>query len=373
MTIAAFSGHTAPQQEQLIAWFITPHGFGHATRAVAVMAALRELDPTARFHVFTRAPAWLFAQTLEAEAFTRHDALTDIGLAQRTSLREDLDQTVAQLSGLLPFRPALVRSLADQTLALGCRLVVCDVAALGIAVARQAGLPCALVENFTWDWIYEGYAHREPRLRPFIDLLRDEYARVDARIQTEPVCAPVEAACRIPPIGRRPRATPQDTRARLGVPRDARLVLITMGGVAHDHAFLPRLAEQPDVFFVIPTQSAPGRPAPNVLLLAQTADIYHPDLVHACDAVVGKNGYSTMAEVYASGAPFGYVMRPGFRESEVIAAFIDQHMPALRFTADEFDSGAWLARLPELLALPRRRASTLDGAAQAARHILALL
>ncbi len=337
------------------------------------MAALRDLDPALCFHLFTHAPAWLFAQTLPPDAFTHHDLLSDVGLAQRSSLREDLDQTVTRLRELLPFRTALIEALAERVLQLGCCLVVCDVAALGIAVARRAGLPAVLIENFTWDWIYAGYVDREPRLQPFIDLLRAEYARADVRIQTEPVCAPCDSACRVPPVSRRPRATSQATRARLGAPPDARLVLLTMGGIAHDYAFLPRLADWPDVFFVIPVSGASERPARNVLLLAQTADVYHPDLAYACDAVVGKNGYSTMAEVCAAGAPFGYVMRPGFAESEVIAAFIDRHMPAVRFSADEFDSGDWLARLPELLALPRRRSSIPDGALQAARHLLALL
>ncbi len=356
-----------------IAWFITPHGFGHATRAAAVMAALREFDPATHFHLFTRAPAWLFAQTLPTDVFTHHDLLTDVGLAQRTSLREDLDQTVARLRDLLPFRPALVESLADRALELGCRLVVCDVAALGIAVARQAGLLSLLLENFTWDWIYAGYVEREPRLQPFIDLLRAEYARADVHIQTEPVCARSGAAVVIPPISRQPRLAAQDVRERLGAPADARLVLLTMGGIAHDYAFLSRLGEWTGTFFVIPTSGVTTRAAANVLMVSQTDQVYHPDLAHACDAVVGKNGYSTTAEVYAAGVPFGYVMRPGFPESEVIAAFIDQHMPAVRFSAEEFDSGAWLARLPELLALPRRHPTTLDGAPQAARKILALL
>ena len=337
------------------------------------MAALRELDSAIEFHLFTRVPAWLFAQSLDDRAFTHHDVLTDVGLAQLTSLYEDLDETVRRLDELLPFRPSLLRSLARQVVESGCELVVCDVAALGIAVAREAGLPSVLVENFTWDWIYEGYVASEPRLQRFIDLLRGVYSQVDHHVQTEPVCSRTETALAVPPVSREPRVAPDEVRSGLVVPPSARLVLITMGGVEHAFEFVPRLAGWPDTFFVMPTTGDTRHLSHNVLALAQTSGLYHPDLVRACDAVVGKNGYSTMAEVYAAGVPFGYVVRPGFRESDVIAAYVDTHMPSLGLTAAEFDTGAWLERLPDLLRLPRVASPRPNGATQVAQFIRQLL
>ena len=35
-----------------IAYFVTPHGFGHAARAAAVMVALQEIDLTIQFDIF---------------------------------------------------------------------------------------------------------------------------------------------------------------------------------------------------------------------------------------------------------------------------------------------------------------------------------
>jgi hypothetical protein len=34
-----------------IAFFISPHGYGHAARACAVMAAMHELNPSIRFEI----------------------------------------------------------------------------------------------------------------------------------------------------------------------------------------------------------------------------------------------------------------------------------------------------------------------------------
>src|SRR5512136_1670225 len=118
-----------------IAYFISPHGFGHAARAAAVMAALRQRDPAIHFDVFTTVPAWFFDQSVRG-GFTHYAVLTDIGLAQKDSLREDLTETVRRLAAFIPFDPALVARLAGQVRQQDCRLVLCDIAPLGLAVAQ---------------------------------------------------------------------------------------------------------------------------------------------------------------------------------------------------------------------------------------------
>ena len=47
-----------------IAYFVTPHGFGHAARAAAVMVALQEIDPAIQFDIFTQVPRWFFQDSL---------------------------------------------------------------------------------------------------------------------------------------------------------------------------------------------------------------------------------------------------------------------------------------------------------------------
>ena len=65
----------------------------------------------------------------------------------------------------------------------------------------------------------------------------------------------------------------------------------------------------------------------HVTCLPHQSDYYHPDLIRAADVVVGKAGYSTLAEVYHAGTPFGCVGRSGFRETDILEAFMAAHMP----------------------------------------------
>ena len=350
-----------------IAYFISSHGFGHATRASAVMAALREREPGLEFEIFTATPEWLFDASL-ASGFELHSVVTDIGLAQAGPMRTDLPLTVKRLDAFLPFDPALVASLAAEVRQAGCRLVVCDIAPLGLAVARAAGLPSVLIENFTWDWMYAEYFEEAPRLKDHAEMLHQAFVSADYHIQAEPAYPQPDANLTTRPMSRSPREAAGVTRDRLGIPREAQAVLVTMGGIPEDYGFLDQLAASSDFYFVVPGGSRHERRG-RLTLLPHRSDYFHPDLVAACDAVVGKAGYSTVAEAFWANRPLGYVLRARFPEAAVIAGFIRQHMAGQEIPECEFETGAWLADLPGLLRLPRRPPSGPNGAAQAADFI----
>src|SRR5512135_1927180 len=152
----------AKMNQHRIAWFISPHGFGHAARAAAIIQALCEAHPGIGIEIFTRVPEWFFGDSLTG-SFRYHPLVTDVGLVQETSLKEDAARTLERLDRFFPFGTKLVERLARVVRRLECRCIVCDIAPLGIAVARRAGIPSVLVENFTWDWIYQAYLPDAPQ------------------------------------------------------------------------------------------------------------------------------------------------------------------------------------------------------------------
>ncbi len=354
-----------------LAYFISPHGFGHATRAAAVMAAIQTLSPTAHFEIFTCAPEWLFQVSLSG-SFTYHSLVSDIGMVQRSPLEEDLPATLERLEAFLPFDQALVKDLSARVQELACQLIVCDIAPLGIAVAAQAGIPSILVENFTWDWIYAGYLEAERRFAKPIATLQEVFQSANFHIQTEPVCNYTPSDLVTLPVSRAPRTSRSLTRQRLGVPEDAKMVLVTMGGIESPLAFADHPAAAEDLFFVVPGGSPQGADHRRILL-PHHSDFYHPDLVLASDAIVGKAGYSTAAEAYLSGVPYIYTARAHFRETATIAAFIEKELGGFEIQEEEFLGGEWIPGLLKLMGQSRPKEERSNGAAQAAKAILSVL
>jgi hypothetical protein len=355
-----------------IAYFVTPHGFGHAARAAAVMVALQEIDPAIQFDIFTQVPRWFFQDSLVREV-RYYDVCTDIGVVQTTSLHEDLPATVRRLDSFLPCDEALVTTLAALLRSTACALVLCDIAPLGLVAARAAGVPAVLIENFTWAWIYQGYVQEETGLSRHIPYLQQIFATADYHVHMEPVCCPCPADLTTLPVSRQPQRSRQQTRAQLGIPTQAPAVLLTMGGIPQSYAFLSQLQQHRDTCFVVLGAGDCVEQHNNVMILPYRSTVFPPDLVHACDAVVSKAGYSIVAETYHAGVPFGYVRRERFREGPVLDAHIAAHMPSITITEPEFHSGAWLSCLPELLALPRQPQRETRGAEQVARFVHGLV
>ena len=362
----------APIESYHVAYFISPHGFGHAARAAAVMEALYKIEASIRFEIFTKVPALFFEDSLEAPHIY-HSVLTDIGLAQKTSLNVDLDETLRNLDRFYPLKPSRINRMAQQLKALNCDLIICDIAPMGLGVARKAGIPSVLVENFTWDWIYRGYANLNKKTQNHVDYLGRIFDSADRRIQTEPVCSYHDADLLTRPVSRKIRRPAESYRRQFGIPLDKRVVLITMGGITEQFSFLDALKSQNDVYFIIIGGFQTVELCDNLILLPHPTQLYHPDLVNASDAVIGKVGYGTLAEVYWAGVPFGYISRPNFRESEKLARFIESEMPGLPILESDFYNGGWIPLLPKLLDLPRVHRRGPNGAYQAAQYIKSLL
>ena len=358
--------------EQSIAYFISPHGYGHAARAAGVMEALLELDPFIRFEIFTQVPSWFFDDSFSGN-FGYHSLLTDIGLVQKTPLQADLSETVQRLNHFLPFDSAKIRDLAKRIQKLKCCLIICDIAPMGILVAKEAQIPSLLIENFTWDWIYEGYAEQDGRIGDHINYLKGLFDSAHFHVQTEPICDPRSVDLTTFPVSRKMKTSAQEIRKKLSIPADTKAVLITMGGIEEQYDFLEQLTRKRDVRFVIPGATREVKIHDNLVRLPHHSDFFHPDLVNACDAVIGKVGYSTLAEIYYAGVPFGYVARSRFRESQILVSYIENQMYGLPISGDQFYSGHWLTSLPHLLALPRIHRKDPRGAEQVARFVYDLI
>jgi len=329
-----------------LAWFITPHGYGHATRALAIMSALRERDPKLAFAIFTRVRESLFRETL-VDGYTYHACDSDIGLVQTSSLVIDHRATLERLDQMLPFSESFLTSLADHMT--DCAAIVCDIAPVGIALATKLCLPSILISNFTWDWIYEDYLARFPAYRPFVAQFRELFSSSEYHIQTEPNCKRTPGTPLFGPAARPRRQDADEIRTMLGGDERKR-VLITMGGVGQRLAFGQLLARRPDCLFLVPDQV--HLEGDNVRRI-EDGTFYHPDLVAAVDGVIGKLGYSTIAELWQAGTPFGYIGRPDYRESKVMAGFVAENLPSVPMPSESFEDGSLLDALDALLRVPR--------------------
>lgn len=351
-----------------IGCFVSPHGFGHATRVSAILESLCQLTKV-EAHIYTTVDESIFAQG--SYNYTYHHITTDVGFVQHDAFHLDIPETITQLQQLFPFDPVLLRSLAHE-----CRqhrLLLCDISALGITIGKITGVPSVLVENFTWDWLYEPFLTHHPGLNDFSNYLGTLYAEADVHIQTEPFCQSSPSALRCGPIFRKIREPAERLLPQFDCGK-RKVVFITLGGISFTPQFIDKLLKLKDsYFFIIGGQSGTNRVGDNILLLDSLTPHYHPDLINVADITVFKGGYSTLAECYQVGKPTLFITRENFAESHTLENFAKKEMGSIIVDEMEFTSGRWLSHLSALHHLKPPQTPVENGADQVAATLFELL
>jgi len=354
-----------------ISVFISSHGYGHASRCSAVMEALYTLSNEISFTIYTRIPSSFFKKSLSAS----HQVIplkNDVGLVQKSPMVSDLEETLSELKKFYPISGELLADLDTRFQNNRTRAVICDISPLGIQAGLYSGLPVFLVENFTWDWIYQDYASKYPEFGYYAEWLKKLFEHPEVnRIQAQPAAPTANPALSVSPISRSPRLSPAHVKQYLRIPTDSKMVLITMGGIPHNYQLIDPLEKQEQLTFLLPGTSGHLKYENNCILFPHESDFFHPDLVGASDLVVGKLGYSTLAEVYATSTPFLYIKREGFKEMEILESFARNYLNASPIHKRMFEGTQWISQIHELLERSSPiKAPSQDGAGKAAHYLL---
>ena len=356
-----------------IAFFITPHGFGHAARSCAVIQELKRMEPSLTFLILTTVPKEFFDNSLDFE-FLYHPLQTDVGFIQRSALEIDMAATIDSLRSFYgspaPNKDRIINLLRKSD----TKLIISDISPLGIQMAQELGLRSILIENFTWDWIYRFYEAKFPQLAPISSLIEDIYKSASFRIRTIPYCGKCKDDLVVPPVSRCLKNSREATRKKLNVGLGEKMILVSMGGVSEElrflnEGFLNELKKY-SVRLVCCSDGGGLKNFENVIFLPQFSNYYHPDLVNASDGVIGKLGYSTVAEVANTGVPFAFVVREDYPEMDCLKDFVLTFQNTLEVNAQRFKTGNILEQVLSLLEFERIEPNDINGAEECAKFIL---
>lgn len=353
-------------------FYVSGHGYGHVTRCVAVLRALRALDPDAPLLARTEAPAWLFE---EADADVEvSSAPIDVGMLQSNGLDIDLDATLAAHERFLAGWDQAVTREAEFIRLRRPALVVGDMPALAFAAAAAAGVPAAALGNFSWDWILDYYAARDPRWRPAAQRYRAAYSSAAELLRLPmhgdfPAFAP-DRITDLPIAVSRSRLSPSEARAAVGAEDSRPRVLLSFGGFGAGELDLGRGDDLADFVFVGFGPKPRGLKAQWKEFPRKTP-VPHVDILAGCDAVIGKPGFGTFAEAVAHKKPMLYLPRADFPEVPRLLAWMERHGRTVLLPREDFYAGRWRAALGALLGVKRAfPEARCDGAELAAARLL---
>jgi hypothetical protein len=333
-----------------IRYYITGHGLGHASRSCHLINTLRARHPQISVEVVSDAKEWFLRTFLDPSVNLERRGL-DFGVLQRDSLLMREEETLQALRAHLQRRETIVAAEAASLNKSGVDLVVADIPPFAFAAAERASIPSVGVSNFTWEWIYEGFAEKFQGYDDVVEGVRSDYRCGDLLLRLpfhkgEPALKKVED---LPLLARRPLHDSGEVRRQLAIPDRCKVALLSFGGFGLEEFDFAPLGRLSDWIFLADPEMAGG--APNVRSVSPGA-FHYPDLVKVADAVITKPGYGIVSECIALQTAVLYTPRGDFREQVLLVEALHRYTRALPVENEQVRRGDLGEALETLLAQP---------------------
>ena len=344
---------------RVVVFYVSGHGYGHASRSIEIINALIERRPDLRVIIRSSVAPWLVTRTARS-GVELSPCEVDTGVVQLDSLHLDAVASIARATAFMSTFAARVRAEVEFLREHGATLTISDLPPLGIAAGRAAGIPAIATGNFTWDWIYEHYEGGAEVARQIGEVYRATTLALRMPMwggfETMPIVRD------LPFVARRSKRQSGEVRKALGIPQDKRVVLASFGGYGLEGLDRSVLSTLPGYSVL-----SPGMIDEDAMY---EGGLRYEDVVRAVDVVVTKPGYGIISECLANDTALLYTSRGEFREYQVLVDAMPAFLRCAFIEHSNLLAGQWAPYLDSLLAQPAPPACPATNGADVAADIL---
>ncbi|KAL1918853.1 uncharacterized protein VTP21DRAFT_2875 [Calcarisporiella thermophila] len=362
----------------IFCYYVSGHGYGHATRVNQIITELLSLPQPHTIYIISDASEFIFREVVGMGAIYRR-APIDAGVIQPLPYVIDRKATMCGVREFMARREDCVRTEAEWLNNVGCDMVLADAPFLPCVAARNAGIPCALITNFTFDEIYLKLRENDEldkEIEAAVHRITEDYrhsqllVRLPGHINipafegVKPV-SPSEFFARgtglnkrwvvdVPLVVRKAHRTRDEVLRSLGIPQSIaathKVLLLSFGGQKEGKEGWGDCLPPGWICIVCGagTSTLPDR------FYRAPRDAYVPDLNEAADVVLGKLGYGGCSEAVAHARPFIYVPRPQFKEEEGLLHLMRSEGGCVEMPQEDFEAGKWSQYIRTAATLPGR-------------------
>ncbi|HCQ21534.1 MAG: glycosyl transferase [Aphanizomenon flos-aquae LD13] len=316
---------------------ITNHGFGHATRTASIANTIQKLCPEVLLIIVTTAPRWLLESYIEGDFILRQRAF-DLGVIQADSLTMDKPATLEKLREIKKNYKSLIASEVNFIRQNRVNIILADIPFLAVGFAEATDIPCWMISNFGWDFIYRDWGGEFTEIA---DWISDWYGKSN-RLFRLPFHEPMSAFTNIIDVGLTggsPHFSPDELRSNWQINTTLeKTILLTFGGLGLQEIPYANISKFPDWQFITFDFLAPDLPN----LIKVTNRQYRPvDFMPICGRIISKPGYGTFSEATLLEVPVVTIPRDNFAEAAFMLAGLADYNHHQILTAPEFFQGDW--------------------------------
>ncbi|KAF3925874.1 hypothetical protein ABW20_dc0104220 [Dactylellina cionopaga] len=373
-----------------VAYYISSHGYGHATRAIQLCHSFLRAYDGLRITVVSQASSQIFLPLLNScERVDLRPAHIDSAVVQPTPYLLNVNHTISNLLHL--DQDEIVARETDWLKTHAVDLVLVDAPYIPCIAASSAGVMSILITNFSFAEVFsyfdaevesedrpkleaavgaavKGYSHADVWMRlpgwlpnpGFLPIsLPSTTWVVDEQLEatTDGTIAP-EYSLANPKFERKVIDTPLITRPATTTSRIDLLKILEIPTELHNSKLLLLLLPLPDPPPQVPSDwicvvagSTPTMLLPDRYFVAP-GDVHIPDVMKISSCVMAKLGYGTVSEVLGADVPLVYIPRRQFIEEyglrNLVESWPGYEGRAERMEIQDFEKGYWWWVITEL-------------------------
>lgn len=357
---------SASRDHLIFAYYVTGHGFGHATRVVEVVRHL--IGYGHDVHVVTGAPDFVFTSEIQSPNLHIRKDVLDCGAVQADALTVDRLASLEKYSetAVVP-RDSILAAEVQWLHSIKADLVVSDVVPVACRAAADAGIRSVCVTNFSWDFIYAEYVMAAGiHHRSIVWQIAEDYSHCEFLLRLPGFC-PMPAfrdVIDVPLVVRRLHKSRSEVRKELGIGDDVKLIIFNFGGQPAGWKLKQEWLPSGWLCLVCGASDKQELPS-NFIRLPK--DAYTPDLMAASDCMLGKIGYGTVSEALAYKLPFVFVRRDYFNEEPFLRNMLEYYQGGVEMIRRDLLTGHWTPYLERALTLCPCYDGAINGGEVAAR------
>lgn len=325
-------------------FYITNHGFGHASRNVPIILELLKRHSNAEIYIKSDMERCAFLRRNLAAVDGRIYYYTDcseVGLIlKKGSMVPDIDVMKETIEEDQKYWPDYISREIGFLRSVKPSVVISDVICWGIKAAKECGLPTLLLGNFTWESMYRSLLP-ETYYRQYSEY----YALADRALWYEIHVPELEQTCdswkKISLVSR--DDSPEEIK-KIRDNHERPLVFVSLGASAELNADI-NVSSIPYDFVYTRGITLTGD---NAIRLPDDM-INTPDYIAAADYIISKGGWSTVAEILLRRKKSALLMRDENSEDNITRDLLTSRRQCISLNGDDLhDIGGLLAKIDRL-------------------------
>ena len=328
---------------------LSSHGYGHLAQCAPVINALWQQLPSLCVTVCSTLPHRVIAGRLD-KPFTRLAVELDVVLPMASAWEVDVPAARQAWSRFHQDFEAGLQRDSKLLEAIKPDLILADIPYRILSAAQLVGIPAVALCSLNWASIYTTYSGTAGGSEETLEHMWSGYRAADIFLAPEPAMdmPELDNYHAIGPIARRGLPQKPALLEQLGLSRDARVVLVALGGITTVLPLVnwPRIENVSWLFFeTLVTQR-------DDLVDLSGLSLSFIDVLASVDAVLTKPGYGTYTEAVCNGVPLLSLERPDWPETDVLNAWVDQNGCLQEISTQQFEAGKFGEALQRLWEQP---------------------